>query len=90
MLTIWKFSVPNPSQDIFHIAMPENAKILSYQYQDGSWVVWALVDPNAGMVQRKFVHIGTGWKFENLLEKCQYIGTTQVDGFVWHLFEYKD
>jgi hypothetical protein len=90
MTTIWKFKVHQPDTAIFDILMPKGSKILTYQFQQPSWVLWALVDPDGAKETRKFIHCGTGWNVPRLgdgLRNGSYIGTSQVDGLVWHLFE---
>jgi hypothetical protein len=71
------------STDQFSIAMPMGAKILTVQMQQGTPCLWAEVNLNAPYENRYFRIFGTGQP--NPFGK--YIGTYQVDEFVWHLYE---
>ncbi len=55
--------------------------------QDGTPCLWAVCDPNAQLVERRFDTFGTGWNFEFDPTHLLYIGTYQIGSFVWHLFE---
>ena len=61
-------------------------KILNIQEQNGTPIMWAIVDPDNEVVEPlKIVAIGTGWELPTGLEN--YLGTTQDKyGFVWHYF----
>ena len=92
-LTIWKFPIPceltrggllwNPA---FCISMPRGAKVLTAQAQFGMPVIWALVDPNAPVVERAFLMLGTG--HDAPTAALEYVGTIQLhDGsLVLHVF----
>lgn len=67
------------------ITMPEKAKILSFQFQDDTPCIWAMVDPTAKVEARTFYILGTGHEVPPLFF-FNYIGTAQHNGFVWHLF----
>lgn len=82
MKQVWKFSLPESGDDA--IKMPEGAKILTAQMQNGQACMWAEVDPEAPKVTRWFFVIGTGHDYGRRLE---YISTFQSPPFVWHLFE---
>lgn len=87
---IWKYPVFNPSSAAatVSIEMPQGAKILKLDLdmKDGHPHIWVLVDhPELEMVQRHFVHIGTGFEFDSA--GLQYVGTWQMAGFVFHTFE---
>lgn len=77
-----------PSDIKQKIMMPEGAKILTFQMQNQELYIWALVNPNNEMEERKFYVFGTGHEIE--MENISiYIGTAQMMGgsLVWHLFE---
>lgn len=85
-MEIWKFDLP--IQDTPIISMPEGAKILSLQVQEGVPRIWALVNPQNDMKSRFFHIIGTGHNFkESTLGS--YVGTfiTAGETFVGHVFE---
>ena len=75
----------------FHVALPEGARILSVQVQNGKPFFWALVDQDARLRVAEFVIIGTGWPIaDDKIEQRTFIGTFQMPGgFVWHLFQRK-
>ena len=87
MKTIWKYDYL-PLQDEFSLEMPKGAQILTLQLQNDEATIWALVEPTATQVKRKFAWVGTGHSREIEIFK-QYIGTIQVcEGkLVFHLFD---
>lgn len=49
---------------------------------------WAIVDPTAPAVPRRFLCVGTGWDIDVNIE--EYVDCViSRDGFVWHLLEVK-
>ena len=64
-------------------------KILSIQEQNGTPMMWAIVDPDNEKIEPlEIVAIGTGWELPTGLE--DYLGTAQDEyGFVWHYFSLK-
>lgn len=85
MRRIWKYQVI-PERAI-SIEMPLGAQVLTVQAQRDEINVWALVDPEAPRVWRRFRLIGTGHIIQD--GALQYIGTFQLDcgALVFHLFE---
>ena len=88
-LTIWKF--PIEIKDELEIEIPSPAIPLTFQMQNSNSVptLWCLVDPEMGMVKKKFRLVGTGHKIDKSLEELKYIGTTQLlhGMLIYHLFE---
>jgi hypothetical protein len=86
---IWKFELE--IADIQRIDMPEGAKILSIQLQNGRLCLWALVARFASPEIREIEIIGTGNPIMPLEDglKREFIGTVQQGQFVWHIFELK-
>jgi hypothetical protein len=84
---IWKYDIPISDECIIHL-MPFDAKILSFQLQNGEPQLWVLVDSTKPMKSRVFRGYGTGHEIENA-ENLVYIGTViMLNGkFVYHLFE---
>lgn len=82
---IWKY--PLHAADSASILMPEGARILTVQTQDGQPQIWALVDQAAKPVPHYFRIVATGQPF-TLPEVCAYIGTFQMHGgaLVFHVF----
>lgn len=84
MRAIYKYRIS--VTDIVNLQMNEGAVPLSVQLQDGIPTLWAMVDLDKPIVERKFRIFGTG----NLIPSDfdgKYIGTFQQDPFVWHLFD---
>ena len=86
-LTIWKF--PIEIKDEHEIDIPSPAIPLTFQIQNGKPILWCLVDPNMGLIKKKFFLTGTGHVIITTLEELKYIGTTQLlhGMLVYHLFE---
>ena len=80
--TIWKFPVQHGA---FGQAMPNGARVLTVQLQEGRPYMWVLCNPGAELETRQFQVVGTGWSSD--LDHWRYLGTWQGDGMVWHLFE---
>jgi hypothetical protein len=83
---IYKYQIT--VDDVAHVAMPEEAQILTVQTQDDQPFIWALVDADAEPEERTFFIVGTGNPFPDYAD-YDYIGTfQQANGLlVWHLFE---
>lgn len=82
MNKIWKF--PFEITDDVVIEMPEMPLPLSVQVQDGKPTIWAIVNPEAPKVKKRFFVYGTGHPIND--EGKAYLGTIQHQGFVWHVF----
>ena len=88
MYTVYKYHVG--WQDGATIKLPVGAKILSFQNQGETPVIWALVDLGEPQtVLRRFIIRGTGHKLGFHPACVQYIGTAQFEqgALIWHLFE---
>lgn len=83
MKAIWKYAIDLAREVTVH--MPAGARILSVQSQLDQAQVWALVDPAADLVQRRFGIYGTGWDLHDA--PGEYVGTFQDGWFVWHVFD---
>lgn len=83
-MTIWKF--PIRITDAQRVAMPRHSRLLSFQVQDGTPILWALVRPDMDSVDRDLHVVGTGNPAAHVC-MMPHIGTIQRDGFVWHLFD---
>lgn len=68
------------------VHMPEEARLLTLQVQQGVPTLWAQVNPEAPVVRRCFQWVGTGTKAPAV---GTYVGTVQMRGgeFVFHLYE---
>ena len=67
------------------VRMPAGSVILSVQMQFGTPVMWALVDPREGEVDRPIYIVGTGHEMPEYAGR--HLGTVQMRDFVWHVFE---
>ncbi len=95
-MKIYKYAIPDTNTiismftpfDRFALDLPMNTKILTFQVKDAYPYLWCVVpdEPHNDMVTRHFEIYGTGQDIECILTRS-YIGTIQIDVFVWHLFE---
>lgn len=85
-MTIWKFVIPVEDEVI--IEMPANARLLTVQLQARAACVWAIVDPEARRVQRRFYVRGTGHPMDKSFA-APYVGTFQMLGgtLAFHVFD---
>ena len=75
--------------DEVRLQMPEGAKILTVQTQNGKPCIWAAVNPLCSHTEeRRFRIAGTGHNVDDALAE-NYVGTFQMyDGrLVFHVFE---
>ncbi len=86
MRTIYKY--PLRTLDAQAIAMPETAKILTVQMQNGVPTLWAEVETTHNCRPRWFAIVGTGNPMPG--GGTKYIATVQQGPFVWHVFELTD
>lgn len=84
MITIWKYELETTSDQ--RIKMPEDAKILTVQVQNGKPCLWAIVDTERKPEVRVIEIYGTGHPVS--LRQRVYIGTYQIPDLVFHVFEY--
>lgn len=83
MNTIWK-SILGP-EEIQSIGMPEGAKMLCAHQQDRNICIWYQCDPDANMVKRQIIVVGTGWRD---IAEGHYVGTAFIsNGLVFHVFD---
>ncbi len=85
--TIWKYPLSIRDDQILEI--PENAKILTAQVQNGVACMWALVNPETPRVEKRYIRIiETGHEIHDS-EKLVYISTIQLQNLnlVFHVFE---
>jgi hypothetical protein len=85
MRTVFKYEVP--IDDHVTLSMPVGAELLCFANQRDVPTLWALVDPGAAMVERRFLLVGTGHPVGG--EILRHVGTAQFRGgaLVFHLFE---
>lgn len=85
MRLIWKYDI---QPDCFVIMMPEGARVLDVATHRERAFLWALVDPNAVKVPRRFVSLPTGGHgFSDEIDEFIFVGTFRFPGLVFHLFD---
>jgi hypothetical protein len=87
--TVYKYKLQSLG-DYYTLELPVGAQILKFATQYNIPALWALVDPEAALVKRRFRVAGTGHKISSAeVDRLTYIGTCQLrEGtLVWHLFE---
>jgi hypothetical protein len=89
--TVWRFALMDAvltGQPVSLVEMPAGAEVIRFGFQMGVPSVWAIVDPGADLVLRRFVLVESG---EQLPQGAAYIGTVaaagDAGGAVTHLFE---
>ena len=89
MQNVFKYTIP--VEDYFSLDLPEGAKILTVQEQNGGAQVWALVNSDNPTETRNFRLAGTGHPIKESPDVLDYIGTFQLAGgsFIGHVFEIK-
>lgn len=65
--------------------MPDCARALSVQMQGEHMCLWARVEPRRPTERRIFDVYGTGHPMP--ADPGDHVGTVQVDGLVWHVFD---
>ena len=83
--TIWKFPLFNSGA--ISIFMPMDSQIIHVGVDPDSGLIafWAIVNPAAGTVYRKFEVMPTGGQCPL---GAQHLGTVIIQSLVWHLFEF--
>lgn len=84
MKTIWKYKIESL---IWVIKMPKDSEIISLQVQGGVPCLWAVVETSNPPVERVFKTFYTGEPIVDFDELKSFIGTYQVNGLVFHVFE---
>lgn len=84
MITIHKFQFD--ITDDVTITMPEDAKILNVETQNGIPTLWALVNTDRVFKDHGFKLFGTGHEILDKWNTIDHVATFQVGPFVWHMF----
>lgn len=88
MKTIWKYRLPTENEPV--LEMPEGAEVINVDVQDATPCLWAIVNPEAAAVSRKFYIRGTGHPLGDAAGK-KHLGTFQLHQFapplVFHVFD---
>jgi hypothetical protein len=83
MKSIYKYKMEVREKQI--LRLPKNAHILDVQTQYGVPVLWAVVEPEAPLVDYKILCVGTGDSI--VASDYWYLGTVQMGTYVWHFFK---
>lgn len=93
MKTVFKYPFEIDSKIV--LELPEGAKVLKFDDQNGVACAWALVDPAVKVIKRQaFFIFGTGQSLRyegtaDISEAIEYVDSFQQhDGqLVWHIFK---
>lgn len=66
--------------------MPRGAEILAVDVQNNTPTIWAIVDTDMPLETKVLGIYGTGHPGD-VPDISRHLGTIQLDGFVWHIFE---
>ena len=80
---IWKFPLDVCREQ--EIGLHRVHDLLTIQVQNGQPTLWAMVHPETKPLSVMIRCYGTG--NGNPLPDDEYIGTVQLDGFVWHYYK---
>ena len=86
MTAVWKYPIRLREGGIARFHMPALAYVMHVATQSEDVCLWAIVNPDEDREWRTFEVVGTGQPFDSDLLSL-YIGTAQMDGYVWHVFE---
>ena len=81
MLTIYKYPLGIHTP----LALPSSAQCLTVQVQEGTPMVWVLLETEEPREIRHILAVATGEDIQQRLGRC--IGTFQLTGLVFHVFE---
>ena len=88
MTAIWKFKLSGNG----FLSLPKGSRILSAGMQRTDVFIWALVDTNAPLVERRVVVFPTGWRLSPEEQTYDFIGTVAFSegAFIYHVFAKKE
>lgn len=84
-MTIYKY--PLELLRLQEIGMPSGALILTAQAQNSAICLWVMVNPNSPQKPRTVEIFATGEPLDSVIPHRKYVGTVQLVGYVWHVFE---
>ena len=87
MKRIFKYELPVEGQSVLIFA--HVLQWLKVDNQDGTPVVWAIIDDEKEQYKYRVESVGTGWymRDELIYGNVKYLGsTTDWDNYVWHYF----
>lgn len=71
--------------DFQTVELPQDFKILHIAKQNGVPCIWYECNHDMPLVYLDIYCFGTGYRMDNL-PAMVYIGTVQIDGYVWHFY----
>lgn len=71
--------------DFQTIELPQDFRILHIHKQNGVPCIWYECTHDMPTVKLDIYCFGTGYRMDNL-PPIDYIGTVQIDGYVWHYY----
>ena len=83
MKTIYKYNLSVDDKQVLYV--PEKRRPLCIQLQNGKPCLWVEVDNNSRTVPMSLITRGTGHPLPDKLGL--YIGTYQIPGLVFHVYE---
>jgi hypothetical protein len=83
-LCVFKYQL---GPDRCRVELPIDANALSVGWQGNNLQLWALVDNDKDTVPRTFLTVGTGHRIDWPASKLRFVGTSHVNGLVFHTFE---
>lgn len=78
------FKYPMHVESNFNVQLPCGAKILHFEAQGGYPMMWAEVHPEGEFENVRFHCHGTGHDVPE--DGREFVGTVQIDSFVWHFY----
>lgn len=88
MKRIYKYAIQGKTMEAFYgtreLELPEGARVLCVDTQDGDLCLWAEVDPEAPTRKAVLFVVGTG---QEPPDQGIYRGTAQQGPYVWHIYE---
>ena len=86
MRTVWKYPLEITDRQV--LTIPRGAQFLSVVEQDGTPMLYALIDSDSPKKPYEVFLRGTDNPIdEAYLRFCDFLGTVKMpDGFVWHIF----
>ena len=86
---IYKYKIDDEDYADPRIKLPAWSKILYVGVQKGDIYIWALIDKDENLSEYvTFRIVATGEDMEQyFLNSHDYIGTVQIESFVWHIYK---
>ena len=71
------------------VQMPKDAKILTVSVQNFALYLWAEIDTDQALENRRIEIFGTGHEIKyDIGISRNFLGTAFLGDFVWHVYEY--